>query len=175
MKDGSHRRFQGDGKKCSTYFMPERAHTHDACWCIRAFVIGVPSEITRWWKSAPLQGLRRLSATAPRQRSVYLVEQADGGRYRRGAANRGALGKTWSWTSAAARRIIAVYLHERHRLFALGARGPEMKMDEPSLKHFLKRKYNLLVGERTAGQIKMEIGSAIAGEDADHEVKGRKP
>src|SRR5260370_30330269 len=33
------------------------------------------------------------------------------------------------------------------------------EMDEAVMQH-LKRKYNLLVGERTAEQIKMEIGSA---------------
>ena len=40
--------------------------------------------------------------------------------------------------------------------------------------HFLKRKYNLLVGERTAEQIKMEIGSAYPLEKPlTMEVKGR--
>ena len=33
------------------------------------------------------------------------------------------------------------------------------EMDE-AVMHYLKRKYNLLVGERTAEQIKIEIGSA---------------
>jgi rod shape-determining protein MreB len=40
--------------------------------------------------------------------------------------------------------------------------------------HYLKRKYNLLVGERTAEQIKMEIGSAYPLEKPlTMEVKGR--
>ncbi len=47
------------------------------------------------------------------------------------------------------------------------------EMDE-AVMHFLKRKYNLLVGERTAEQIKMEIGSAYPLEKPlTMEVKGR--
>jgi rod shape-determining protein MreB len=46
-------------------------------------------------------------------------------------------------------------------------------MDE-SVMHYLKRKYNLLVGERTAEQIKIEIGSAYPLEKPmTLEVKGR--
>src|ERR1700748_3907119 len=47
------------------------------------------------------------------------------------------------------------------------------EMDE-AVMQYLKRKYNLLVGERTAEQIKMEIGSAYPLEKTlDMEVKGR--
>ena len=42
------------------------------------------------------------------------------------------------------------------------------QMDE-AIMNYLKRKYNLLIGERTAKQIKMEIGSALsAGQANDH-------
>ncbi len=47
------------------------------------------------------------------------------------------------------------------------------EMDE-AVMHYLKRKYNLLDGERTAEQIKMEIGSAYPLEKPlTMEVKGR--
>src|SRR5207247_4386619 len=47
------------------------------------------------------------------------------------------------------------------------------EMDE-AVMQYLKRKYNLLVGERTAEQIKMEIGSAYPLEKPlTMEVKGR--
>src|SRR5262249_16324405 len=47
------------------------------------------------------------------------------------------------------------------------------EMDE-AVMHYLKRKYNLLVGERTAENIKMEIGSACPLEKPlTMEVKGR--
>jgi rod shape-determining protein MreB len=49
--------------------------------------------------------------------------------------------------------------------------GNEM---DAAVMHYLKRKYNLLVGERTAEQIKIEIGSAYPLEKPlTMEVKGR--
>lgn len=38
---------------------------------------------------------------------------------------------------------------------------------------YVRKKYNLLIGERTAEQIKIKIGSACPGEDAVLEVRGR--
>ncbi|MFO8059170.1 MAG: rod shape-determining protein [Bacillota bacterium] len=47
------------------------------------------------------------------------------------------------------------------------------EMDE-SIVNYVKRRYNLLIGERTAEQVKMEIGSAVAGEDEPtYDVRGR--
>lgn len=43
-----------------------------------------------------------------------------------------------------------------------------------SIINFIKKKYNLLIGERTAEHIKIEIGSAYpTGEEQDLEIKGR--
>lgn len=43
-----------------------------------------------------------------------------------------------------------------------------------SIINFIKKKYNLLIGERTAEHIKIEIGSAYpAGEEQELEIKGR--
>ena len=60
-------------------------------------------------------------------------------------------------------------------VYAKSVRVGGDKLDEALVQH-LKRKYNLLVGERTAEQIKIEVGSAYPGEDdqnASIEVKGR--
>ncbi len=47
------------------------------------------------------------------------------------------------------------------------------EMDE-SIVNYVKRRYNLLIGERTAEQVKMEIGSAVAAEEeATYDVRGR--
>jgi rod shape-determining protein MreB len=47
------------------------------------------------------------------------------------------------------------------------------KMDETIIQ-FVKQKYNLLIGERTAEEIKINIGSAfIQGDPKTHEVRGR--
>jgi rod shape-determining protein MreB len=60
-------------------------------------------------------------------------------------------------------------------VYAKSVRVGGDKLDEALVQH-LKRKYNLLVGERTAEQIKIEVGSAYPGEDdqaTSIEVKGR--
>jgi rod shape-determining protein MreB len=46
------------------------------------------------------------------------------------------------------------------------------KMDDAII-NYVKRKYNLLIGERTAELIKVTIGSAVEDEPASMEVKGR--
>ncbi len=47
------------------------------------------------------------------------------------------------------------------------------EMDE-SIVNYVKRRYNLLIGERTAEQVKMEIGSAVASEQEENfDVRGR--
>jgi rod shape-determining protein MreB len=49
------------------------------------------------------------------------------------------------------------------------------EMDE-AVMHSLKRKYNLLVGERTAEQIKMEIGYRLSIAKASHDrSEGSQP
>lgn len=49
--------------------------------------------------------------------------------------------------------------------------GDEM---DDSITQYIKRKYKLMIGERTAEEIKIEIGSATStGEEEDREVRGR--
>ena len=54
---------------------------------------------------------------------------------------------------------------------SVGVAGNEM---DDAIMHYLKRKYNLLIGERTAEQIKIELGSAYAlDKPLTMEIKGR--
>lgn len=46
------------------------------------------------------------------------------------------------------------------------------EMDE-AIVHYMKREYSLMIGERTAEQIKIEIGSAFPGQERRMEVTGR--
>src|SRR5690625_4112571 len=47
------------------------------------------------------------------------------------------------------------------------------KMDRAII-HYIRQTYNLMIGERTAEQIKIEIGSAMPGEDEiEMEIRGR--
>ena len=58
-------------------------------------------------------------------------------------------------------------------VFSRSVRVAGNEMDE-AIMHYLKRKYNLLIGERTAEQIKVEVGSAYPLEKpTTMEIKGR--
>ncbi|MFQ5927000.1 MAG: rod shape-determining protein, partial [Terriglobia bacterium] len=58
-------------------------------------------------------------------------------------------------------------------VFSRSVRVAGNEMDE-AIMHYLKRKYNLLIGERTAEQIKIEVGSAYPLEKPlTMEIKGR--
>ncbi len=58
-------------------------------------------------------------------------------------------------------------------VYAKSVRVGGDKMDE-AIVQYMKRKYNMLVGERTAEQIKIEIGSAYPEEnESGIEIKGR--
>ncbi len=58
-------------------------------------------------------------------------------------------------------------------VFSRSVRVGGDEMDE-AIVQYLKREYNLLIGERTAEDIKISIGSAIpTGEETTYEVKGR--
>jgi rod shape-determining protein MreB len=58
-------------------------------------------------------------------------------------------------------------------VFSKSIRVAGDKMDEAII-HYLKRKYNMLIGERTAEQIKIKIGNAYPEKDVQTmEIKGR--
>ncbi len=58
-------------------------------------------------------------------------------------------------------------------VFSRSVRVAGDKMDEAIIQH-IKRKYNLLIGERTAELIKITIGSAYPGNEIQTmEIKGR--
>ena len=129
-------------------------------------VISVPSEITQVEKRAVIDSARRAKAS-----EVYLVEQAlvdaIGGR-----------------TSGhrAVRQHGGGYRRRHHRCCRhLALRdcllpfspccGNEM---DNAIMQYLKRKYNLLIGERTAEAIKIQIGSAFPlDQPLTMEIKGR--
>ncbi len=66
-----------------------------------------------------------------------------------------------------------VYLVEEAMAAAIGAGLPINEMDE-SITQYIKRKYNLLIGERTAEAIKIALGSAFPLEEPlSMDVRGR--
>ena len=128
-------------------------------------VIAVPSGITSVEKRAV-----RESAMSVGAREVYLIEEPMAA----------AIGAGLPVTEPSGNMIIDIgggttevaVISLSGIVYANSTRVGGDKMDEAIIS-YVKRKYNLLVGERTAELIKVTIGSAIEDEAASMEVKGR--
>ncbi|HKL49266.1 MAG TPA: rod shape-determining protein [Desulfuromonadales bacterium] len=131
-------------------------------------VICVPSGITQVEKRAVKE-----SAESAGAREVYLIEEPMAA----------AIGASLPITEASGNMIVDIgggttevaVISLAGVVFAKSVRVGGDKLDE-AIVHYMKRKYNLLIGERTAEQIKIEIGSAFPSENSEDEtleVKGR--
>jgi rod shape-determining protein MreB len=151
MKDGVIADFKVT-EKMLTYFI-QKAHNRRVLVHPR-IVIGVPSEITPVEKRAVQDSAYRARAS-----EVYLVEQAMAA----------AIGAGLPIEEPSGNMVVDI----GGGTTDIAVRVAGNEMDE-AVMQYLKRKYNLLVGERTAEQIKMEIGSAYPLEKPlTMEVKGR--
>jgi rod shape-determining protein MreB len=146
------------------YFI-QRAHNRSTFLRPR-IVISVPSGITEVEKRAV-----RESALSASAREVYLLEEPMAA----------AIGAGLPITEPSGNMIIDVgggttevaVISLSGVVYANSVRVGGDKMDEAIL-NYVKRKYNLLIGERTAEQIKIEIGSAYPSEETrTMVVKGR--
>ncbi len=128
-------------------------------------VIAVPSGITPVEKRAV-----RESAMSVGAREVYLIE----------SPMAAAIGAGLPVTEPSGNMIIDIgggttevaVISLSGIVYANSTRVGGDKMDEAIIS-YVKRKYNLLVGERTAELIKISIGSAVKDQPASMEVKGR--
>jgi rod shape-determining protein MreB len=129
-------------------------------------VIGVPSEITPVEKRAVEDSAYRARAS-----EVYLVEQALAAAIGAGLPIEEPLGNMVVDIGGGTTDIAVISMSGI--VYSRSVRVAGNEMDE-AVMQYLKRKYNLLVGERTAEQIKIEIGSAYPLEKPlTMEVKGR--
>jgi rod shape-determining protein MreB len=129
-------------------------------------IISVPSEITQVERRAVTD-----SAYRARAAEVHLVEQA----------LMAAIGAGLPVTKPGGNLVVDIgggttdvaLISMSGIVYSRSLRIAGTHMDE-SIMNYVKRKYNLLIGERTAEQIKIEIGSACALEKpVTMEVKGR--
>jgi rod shape-determining protein MreB len=135
-------------------------------WVRPRIVIGVPSEITQVEKRAVRDAAYRARAT-----EVYLVEEAMAA----------AIGAGLPITEPSGNMIVDIgggttdvaVISLAGIVYSRSVRVAGNEMDEAIIQ-YIKKKYNLLIGERTAEQVKMELGSAFPlEEELSMEIKGR--
>jgi len=151
-------------EKMLSYFI-QKAHQRRTLVHPR-IVISVPSEITQVEKRAVMDSAYRAKAA-----EVHLVEQA----------MMAALGAGMPVAQAGGNMVVDIgggtadvaVISLCGIVYAHSLRSAGNHMDE-AIMNYLKRKYNLLVGERTAEQIKIELGSAcVLDKPLTMEIKGR--
>ena len=129
-------------------------------------VIGVPSEITQVEKRAVIDSAYRAKAS-----EVHLVEQA----------MVAAIGAGLPITEPSGNMVVDIgggttdvaVISLSGIVYARSVRVAGNEMDD-AIMQYLKRKYNLLIGERTAEQIKITVGSAFPlDKPITMEIKGR--
>ena len=163
MKDGVIADFEVT-EKMLEYFI-RKAHGRN--FFVRPrIVISVPSEITPVEKRAVKDSALRAGAS-----EVYLIEQAMAA----------AIGAGLPITEPAGNMIVDIgggttdvaVISLAGIVYARSVRVAGNEMDE-AIVSYIKRKYNLLIGERTAELIKIELGNAWPSDETrTMEVKGR--
>ena len=151
-------------EKMLTYFI-QKAHSRKVLVHPR-IVIGVPSGITQVEKRAVQDSAYRAKAS-----EAHLVEQAMAAAIGAGLPVTEPSGNMIVDIGGGTTEIAVISLsgivHSRSDKVA----GNEM---DEAITQYIKRKYNLLIGERTAEQVKIEIGSAYPlDQPRTMEIKGR--
>jgi rod shape-determining protein MreB and related proteins len=163
MKDGVIANFEV-AEKMLQHFI-KQAHNGKS-WVNPRLVIGIPSEITQVERRAVED-----SAHSAKASEVYLVEEAVAA----------AIGAGLPITEPGGNMVVDIgggttdiaVISMSGLVYSSSIRVAGNEMDE-AITQYIKRKYNLLIGERTAESIKIELGSAFPlDEPLTREVRGR--
>jgi rod shape-determining protein MreB and related proteins len=163
MKDGVIADFEVT-EKMLQYFI-QQAHNGKQ-WVSPRIVIGIPSEITQVERRAVEDSAYRAKAS-----EVYLVEEAMAAAIGAGMPITEPYGNMIVDIGGGTTDIAVISLSGI--VYSKSVRVAGNEMDE-SIAQYCKRKFNLLIGERTAEQIKIELGSAWKlDQPLTMEIKGR--
>ena len=163
MKDGVIANFEVTEKMLQHFI--RQAH-NGKTWVSPRVVIGIPSEITQVERRAVEDSAHRAKAS-----EVYLVEEAVAA----------AIGAGLPITEPGGNMIVDIgggttdiaVISLSGIVYSRSLRVAGNEMDE-AITHYIKLKHNLLIGERTAESIKIELGSAFPlDEPLTREVRGR--
>jgi rod shape-determining protein MreB len=163
MKDGVIADFEVTEKMLAHFI--RRAHNRSTLVRPR-IIIGIPSEVTQVEKRAV-----RDSALKAKASEVYLVDQAMAAAIGAGLPITEPSGNMVVDIGGGTTDIAVISL--AGIVYSKSVRVAGNEMDEAIIQ-YIKKKYNLLVGERSAEQIKVDIGSAYPlDEPMTLEIKGR--
>jgi rod shape-determining protein MreB len=142
-----------------------QAH-HGKTWVSPRVVIGIPSEITQVERRAVEDSAYRAKAS-----EVYLVEEALAAAIGAGLPITEPGGNMVVDIGGGTTDVAVISLSGIVYSNSLRVAGNEM---DEAITQYIKRKYNLLIGERTAETIKITLGSACPlDEPLSSEVRGR--
>ena len=163
MKDGVIADFEITEKMLSHFI--RKAHNRNTMVRPR-IIIGIPSEVTQVEKRAVKDSALKAKAS-----EVYLVDQAMAAAIGAGLPITEPSGNMVVDIGGGTTDIAVISL--AGIVYSKSVRVAGNEMDE-SIIQYIKKKYNLLIGERTSEQIKLEIGSAFPlDEPMTMEIKGR--
>ena len=163
MRDGVIANFEVTEKMLQHFI--RKAH-NGRSWVSPRVIIGIPSEITQVERRAVEDSAYRAKAS-----EVYLVEEAVAAAIGAGLPITEPHGNIVVDIGGGTTDIAVISLGGI--VYSRAVRTAGDAMDE-ALTDFVKRKYNLLIGERTAEEIKIVLGSAFPfAEGLTMEVRGR--
>ena len=130
-------------------------------------VVGVPSGVTEVEKRAVIDASQQAGA-----REAYLIEEPMAAAIGAGLPVEDATGSMVVDIGGGTTEIAVISLGGIVTSRSIRIGGDEM---DSSIVQYVKRMYNLMIGERTAEEIKISIGSAIVSETTDRtmDIRGR--
>ncbi|MGN1049823.1 MAG: rod shape-determining protein, partial [Selenomonadaceae bacterium] len=129
-------------------------------------VVGVPSGVTEVEKRAVIDAAQQAGA-----REAYLIEEPMAAAIGAGLPVEEATGSMVVDIGGGTTEIAVISLGGIVTSCSIRIGGDEM---DSSIVSYIKREYNLMIGERTAEDIKINIGSAIVnGVDKTMDIRGR--